>query len=302
VARIGSHAFTESDVDSALRSALNGRQLAGESLVRARAEVLAQLMDRYLVEQHVMGQLGAVQPNVASQVAQLKAQLAAQNISFDVYLRERNLTEELLEEQLRWQMLFQEYLERNLTDERLQAYFNQHRREFDGTELRVSHILLRPERAGEGPDAVLKRARQLRKQISDASISFEDAVARYSAGPSRDRGGDLGFIPRHGVMHEAFSQAAFATEKGQISSAVLTPFGAHLIKVIATKPGPKTWRDARHELKEPAAKALFAEIAAAEREKAKIAFTGLMPYFEPGTSKLVKSAENALEQPPNRPR
>ena len=290
VARVDGHDITDADVDSALAAALGGRHMAPQSLPRARAEVLAQLVDRYLVERLARQELGATARNVDTQIEKLKAQLASQSVSLDDYLRRRHLTLPALRAQLTWQAAWQQYLDRNLTDDVLRDYFEKHRQQFDGTELRVSHVLLRPERAGEPPAAVLARGAALHKDIEAGKVSFDEAVRKHSAGPSRGRAGDLGLIPRHGVMHEAFSQAAFALDKGQFSRPVLTPFGVHLIKVTDVKPGLKTWRDARDELKAPAAQALFTELAAAQRPKAKIEFTGVMPHFEPGTTKLVEGA------------
>src|SRR5205823_4431980 len=100
------------------------------------------------------------------------------------------------------------------------------------------------------------------------------------------QGGDLGFIPRHDVMEEAFSQAAFSLANGEISRPIVTSFGVHLIRVTDQKPGNKDWHDARQELREPASRALLDTLVAQERSKAKIAFTGLVPHFKPGTKEL----------------
>ena len=68
-------------------------------------------------------------------------------------------------------------------------------------------------------------------------MTFADAAEKYSAGPSRAKGGDLGFIPRHGIMVEPFARAAFVLAKGEISPPMATVFGIHLITVTDVKPG-----------------------------------------------------------------
>ena len=97
----------------------------------------------------------------------------------------------------------------------------------------------------------------------------------------------MGFIPRHDRMGEDFSRTAFALDKGQISEPVTTRFGVHLIQCTEVRPGKSTWREARRALAESLSRRLFAELALAGRKRTTIKYTGAMPYFEPGTKKLV---------------
>ena len=50
-------------------------------------------------------------------------------------------------------------------------------------------------------------------------------------------GGDLGFIPRKGMIEEKLSSAAFALDIGQVSEVIETEFGYHLLQVSERKPG-----------------------------------------------------------------
>ena len=58
--------------------------------------------------------------------------------------------------------------------------------------------------------------------------SFADLAQQYSDCPSKDEGGDLGRFS-FDQMTKRFSEAAFALEVGQLSGAVHTEFGVHLI-------------------------------------------------------------------------
>ena len=92
------------------------------------------------------------------------------------------------------------------------------------TEVRAEHILVQTQ----------EEAMNLKKQIENNEISFEDAAKKYSKCPSKAQGGDLGYFGR-GMMVKEFEDAAFDGEKGTVSNPVQTQFGWHLIKVVDKK-------------------------------------------------------------------
>ncbi len=63
----------------------------------------------------------------------------------------------------------------------------------------------------------------------EEGTSFEDLARDFSKCPSGQEGGDLGHFSR-GQMVKPFEEAAFNLEVGQVSEAVKTQFGFHLIK------------------------------------------------------------------------
>jgi len=68
-----------------------------------------------------------------------------------------------------------------------------------------------------------------RKQILDKTATFEDLATQYSDCGSHSRGGDLGYFA-HGAMQKPFEEAAFKLAVGEISSAVSTDSGIHVIE------------------------------------------------------------------------
>ena len=78
-------------------------------------------------------------------------------------------------------------------------------------------------------------------------------------------------------MPEAFSQAAFALQAGEISQPVATTFGVHLIQVTEVKPGQRTWQDAAGELKPAMTVYLFRWLADKERMAAQVSRVGKWP-------------------------
>jgi parvulin-like peptidyl-prolyl isomerase len=287
-ATVNGQAIEAAQVENAVAAAIAGRPVSKEELPRLQAETLTQLIDRTLIEQ-ALAERRAKPAEVDKAIAALQARLSAQKLTFEQFLAQRKLSEQQFREQLSWQITWERYAAGKLDDEALEKYFNERRAEFDGSQVRAAHILLRPDKAGEavGSPRMIERGARLRKAIVEGKISFEDAAARYSAGPSRHKQGDVGFIPRHGLMAEPFSRAAFALKKGELSEPVVTHFGVHLIRVSEVREGNKRWQDVREALRAAASQALFEQLASAERAKAKIEFGGTLPHFKPGTKELV---------------
>ncbi len=77
---------------------------------------------------------------------------------------------------------------------------------------------------------VRERLLEIREEILAGSDFAEMAMDNSEDLMSAEKGGDLGFFAR-GSMVEAFDQAAFSLEIGQISQPIRTEFGFHLIKV-----------------------------------------------------------------------
>lgn len=102
-------------------------------------------------------------------------------------------------------------------------------------EIHAAHILLMYKgsmRAGEQiertKEEALVQIEDLKKRINDGA-DFAQLARMYSDCPSSNKGGDLGTFGK-GQMVQAFEDAAFALEKGQVSDIVETPFGFHIIK------------------------------------------------------------------------
>lgn len=175
-----------------------------------------------------------------------------------------------------WDKRYSRYVESRVTVRQIETYYAEHLREFDGTRLRVSHILWRvPETAPIAQrEAALKHADDVRRRIEAGELKFADAVKQYSSGPSRERGGDLGWITRRGPMVESFSRAAFQLKVGELSSSVQTGFGVHLIQCTAEEAGKLTWQEAREELLSAVGRELFGRLAQEEQRMTQVEWVG----------------------------
>ena len=290
VATVGDEPIHAGDVARLLVKVTGGQDVNPAVLPVLQAQVLAEIVDRRLVLAYARRtKSGAGRSEIDSAVAGFKSKLTSQGRSLAGFLEEQSMTEADLRRQIAWRLLWPKYLARYVTDKRLASYFAAHRRELDGTEVSVSHILLRPP-ADAGPRAMadlIKRAQAIREAIGSGKISFAEAARKHSAGPSARDGGRLGPIARHGAMSESFSRAAFALEVGRLSEPVTTRFGVHLIRCDAVKPGSKPLAEVRNQIEEALARELIDKLARLEREHTPVKFTGKAPHFKPGTRELV---------------
>ena len=291
VAKVDGVEITRADVDIAIRV---GRAAATESRSSSPimlAQALSQMIDRRVVENHLTQKGFALsEAELDAIIGNLKKELLDKGKTWESFLTDRGINDDIARRELRWEKSWNRYLVRNFNEEKIKLFFNNHRREFDGTELRVSHVLLRPAHSGDAWTLtdLIKQAESIRAKIVASELTFAQAAEKYSAGPSRREGGDLGFVPRRGRMAEEFSKAAFALEKNQLSQPVTSSFGVHLLRWTEEKPGSKKWEESADEIKTAIAIEQFDTLSAQLRPKAKIEFTGSMPHFKPGTRELVE--------------
>lgn len=240
------------------------------------AATLERAIDRRLVADRLArdDKLKLTADEQAAVERRFAASLAAQKNSVDQFKSDRGWTDADLSAYLTWRSLWSRYLQRELTDAALEKYFSAHRADFDGTQVRVSHLLLKvPADADRSArEKRLAEAGAIRADIAAGRMSFADAVRKFSESPSRDAAGDQGFLPRRGVMVELFSRAAFALKPGETSPPVVTPFGVHLIHCTEIRPGSGAWTAARDELSRALADERFAALAKAARAGAKIEY------------------------------
>ncbi|MDO3722566.1 SurA N-terminal domain-containing protein [Marinobacter sp. chi1] len=111
-----------------------------------------------------------------------------------------------------------------VSDEDLQSYYEQRSSDLAREERRAAHILI------EGGESADETMATIQERLA-AGESFADLAQEFSADTvSAKEGGDLGFAGR-GVYDQAFEEALFALDEGEVSEPVETSFGVHLIKL-----------------------------------------------------------------------
>lgn len=269
-AMVGDEPVYAADVDDILAGIRRAKATESGAVAGLRAGALGQAINRRLVAQHLAREGYAVDEAEADDlVADLKRKLQTQGLTFEEFLKRHGFNELMVRRRLTWDAIWSRYLANEASDKALEELFDRHASDYDGRELRVSHILwpVKPSDDAAKLAAATKEANEVRSLITAGKLSFAQAAEKHSAGPSRRQGGDLGFIPLHDRMTEAFSHAAFKLNKGEISGPVVDQFGVHLIQCTDVKAGERSWRDVRRELVEAFAREKFVELAEAQRKK-----------------------------------
>jgi peptidyl-prolyl cis-trans isomerase SurA len=272
VAAVDGQPIFAAEVERELAKAYPDRKLADDE----RRALLARARDQVIDQRLVLGRLvrqneAASTADIDLALAKLEKQVTDQGAALADHYQRLGITRDQVRQTLLWQLSWQAYLNKHLTDENLARFFERNRRDFDGTQLRVAHLLMKPAGSDDAArDAALKQAEQLREWIVGGKLAFAEAAKKHSQGPSAKDGGDIGWIDRREPMPESFSAAAFALNVGDVSPPVTTTFGVHLIQVLEVKPGTKTWQDAAERLRPAATLFLFRRLAEQERAEAKV--------------------------------
>jgi peptidyl-prolyl cis-trans isomerase D len=124
-----------------------------------------------------------------------------------------------------------------LDEESIKQYYQDNIADYTEEEQRrARHILFTADEnsTSEVHNSQLKKAEEILELARDGA-DFDELARKYSEGPSKDQGGDLGFFTQE-QMVEPFADAAFSLEKGGISEVVKTSFGYHIIKIDEITP------------------------------------------------------------------
>jgi peptidyl-prolyl cis-trans isomerase C len=246
---------------------------------RVRKSFLDNLVDTRLIQHFLKSRkTAATKQEIDDQIKLLKSQLKQAGLDPDKALEEKGFTTDLLREMFAVPLAWNHHIDRAVTPERLKKYFEDHREEFDGTEVRARQILIRA-RPGdeESREAAEARLNELRQQILAKKISFEDAARENSEAPSREQAGDVGLFRYSGKMPNEFSRVAFQLKVGEVSQPFRSRFGVHLCQVTERRPGDVSLEDVRDEVLSRLRDELWKEMAGQLRDTAKIDWKGEQP-------------------------
>ena len=197
--------ITQSDVDSALMNATQGRfnQVSPEKQIEFRRQVLEQLVAKELIF------------NDAKKTGVLSSK---------DFKNEYKKVQEKVKKEIAVQVWQKKQLDKvKVSDKESKKYYNDNKGEFkEQDSVHARHILVKTK---EEATALLKDLNLKGAALKEKFIAL---AKEKSVGPSGPKGGDLGYFAK-GQMVPAFNDKVFSMKVGTISDAVKTQFGHHII-------------------------------------------------------------------------
>lgn len=234
-ARIVTQSQLDDRTEGALREAPPGLDLARRDEVRKAA--LRELLNEALLEDRARDlDIVATDAEVEEQIKRLKEQnKVASEEEFAKALQASGLTPEKLRDQLKRSTTIQRVVGRevnskvDLSDDALRLAYEREKETWAIPEkVRVAEVLINP-----GPGAEEKAREAF--TVAKGGAKFEDVVLRFSDGPTRSKGGDMGTVGK-GDLAAALDAAAFTLPAGAISDPIETRSGWHVLKVMEKVP------------------------------------------------------------------
>jgi peptidyl-prolyl cis-trans isomerase C len=108
-----------------------------------------------------------------------------------------------------------------VSDKEVETYYRENKKKFFVEErVRVRHIMVK----------TMAEAQEIKRRL-DQGDDFITLAKQYSIWPSKQNGGDLGYITK-GMVDKSFEEAAFSLKRrGELSGIVETKLGFHIIRL-----------------------------------------------------------------------
>ena len=197
------------------------------------AKTYAQEQNITVSDEEVDQEIAKIKEQVGDQARSSGQDLSNQK-AYEQALKQNNITEDQLREDIRENLPVQEVQERvagdaEPSDEEIQNYYEKNKEaQFTTPEQRcVRHILFNKDQK--------KKAEDIKQQLENGG-DFAKLAKENSQDPgSAENGGDLGCLGKGETVPE-FEQAAFGAEQDEIVGPVKTEFGYHILQVTDVKP------------------------------------------------------------------
>lgn len=245
--KVGDSTISESQLDQYLKftafiQGIDVSQFPEESMKTIKTQMLDDLVSFECIKQYYAGKEKEVLPDTVETDLKNFMDEAKNTETINSFLKENKISDETLTNFFYDQYYRQAYFDeveagmKNLEGD-AKAYYEANMDSFKVDEITASHILV--EKESEAKDVLAKLK---------AGEKFEDLAKQYSIDTyNKDTGGSLGTFGK-GQMVKEFEDAAFALKPSEISDAVKTEFGYHIIKVTDKNQGTKTYDEVKDSI------------------------------------------------------
>lgn len=205
-------------------------------------ETIDFVIDKHLVDEVLEGEdIEVTDEDIDEALAEFKDRFPDEAV-FEQQLAQMGMDEAELRENLHQDVELEKYLsaehDLEVTAEEAETFFEENKERFaEEEQVQARHVLIEvDEGADEETESEAEERAQAVYQEAVDGADFEELAREKSEGPSAERGGDLGFFPRHRMVPE-FAEVAFDMDVGDISEPVRTQFGYHVIEKLDHQEG-----------------------------------------------------------------
>ena len=217
--------------------------LKAEQMASLKEEALNQLIEEKFMLQRARELLLTVNDvEIDARIGEIRKEYS--NDSFDSLFGSGGISYTDWRQSLQKRMLLEKLIAQDVnatiqvTDGDAELYFKANRKAYlSERRVRAIQIVVRDR----------DRAEEILKRLK-VGEDFGKVARAVSIGPEAERGGDLGFFER-GMMPEAIDRVVFSLPVGKMSGVVKSPYGFHIIKVLARREsGGRTFAEAKEKV------------------------------------------------------
>jgi parvulin-like peptidyl-prolyl isomerase len=291
VATVENLKITKADVLNLLRQY---PPIAPDREAEAYQAIVDALLNRALLQFFLDREKVAVtDAQIDQEIDKFRQQLKESERSLNDALSDMGLTLAEFRQQMTLGVRWNKYVQSKTNDQALRDYFQKNIDLFTGAQVKASHILIKidPDASEDAKVQAKQKLVDLKKQISDKKMTFAEAANKYSEDDGNREtpdGGNLDYFTKRGQYIDAFCDAAFALNVGEISDPVETEYGYHLILVTDRKKGQELTYDTegvKPAIQERYGPELQQQSIDSVRKTAKIEIKPMTEGFFPATPK-----------------
>lgn len=210
---------------------------------REKERILNKIIEEKLLLQYAkQHHIEPSKNDIDNAIEEIKNNNKLSDETLTMMLEKTGLSLELYRTRLKNQIGLSKVLNREIKDriklneKEISSYYNKNKKNFfKSEEVKVRHILfLVDDKMDKAEVRKQKRKAQRTLEMAKKGNNFEELAKNHSEGPTRELGGDMGWIKK-GTMIPSFEKAAFSIKKGIVRNLVKTKYGYHIIKVEGRK-------------------------------------------------------------------
>jgi len=243
IAKVGTETILLSDVESQYGYAT---EQAGYADPNMKCNIIQSLIGQKLIVHHakldsVEVSDEEIESNLDFRIDQVLRQMNGDEAFFEEYYGMKvpemraNLKEDLTQQMLAERMQMTILNEVSITPKEVKEFYASipvDSLPYLNAEVELMEVVVKPEVNEEERTKALKKILDIRRKIIEEEATFEELAKLYSDDPgSGAQGGNLGYSVRGSFVPE-FEAAAYSLEKREISEAIETEFGFHIMQLL----------------------------------------------------------------------